>query len=56
MAENENLKANPNYVIEELIASNAALSRENAIYKAIIREQSENKNSTSSKEQSENKK
>lgn len=47
MAENENLKANPNYVIEELTATNAALSRENAIYKAIIREQSENKNSAS---------
>ncbi|MCT1482242.1 hypothetical protein M3C31_00070 [Staphylococcus hominis] len=47
MAENENLKANPNYVIEELTANNAALNREIAIYKAIIREQSENKNSAS---------
>lgn len=56
MAENENLKANPNYVIDELTATNAALNREIAIYKAIIREQSENKNSASSKKQSENKK
>lgn len=47
MAENKNLEANPNYVIEELIASNAALNREVAIYKAIIRELTENKNSAS---------
>lgn len=38
------LQANPNYVIEELSAQNARLNQELAMYKAIIREQAEKLN------------
>lgn len=38
------LQANPNYVIEELTTQNAKLSQENAMLRAIIREQSEKEN------------
>lgn len=48
MAENKEIKANSNYVIEELLADNAKLNHELAIYKAIIREQNEKYNSNAS--------
>ena len=42
---NENqLQANPNYVIEELVTQNAKLSQENAMLRAVIREQEEQQN------------
>ncbi|MDO0995377.1 hypothetical protein [Staphylococcus borealis] len=36
---NNQLQANPNYVIEELVTQNAKLSQENAMLRAVIREQ-----------------
>lgn len=41
---NNQLQANPSYVIEELTTQNAKLSQENAMLRAIIREQSEQQN------------
>lgn len=41
---NNQLQANPNYVIEELSSQNAQLTQENAMLRAIIREQSEQEN------------
>lgn len=41
---NNQLQANPNYVIEELTAQNAQLSQENAMLRALIREQEEQQN------------
>ena len=41
---NNQLQANPNYVIEELTTQNAKLSQENAMLRAVIREQSEQEN------------
>ncbi|MHB7917869.1 hypothetical protein ACYCJX_09910 [Staphylococcus borealis] len=41
---NNQLQANPNYVIEELVTQNARLSQENAMLRAVIREQEEQQN------------
>ncbi len=41
---NNQLQANSSYVIEELVTQNANLSQENAMLRAIIREQSEQQN------------
>lgn len=41
---NNQLQANPNYVIEELSSQNAQLTQENAMLRAVIREQSEQEN------------
>ncbi|MDQ8624253.1 hypothetical protein RG670_12400 [Staphylococcus sp. FR124] len=41
---NNQLQANPSYVIEELVTQNAKLSQENAILRAIIREYQEQQN------------
>ena len=41
---NNQLQANPSYVIEELVTQNAKLSQENAMLRAVIREQSEQQN------------
>ena len=41
---NNQLQANPNYIIEELTTQNAKLSQENAMLRAVIREQSEQEN------------
>ena len=38
---NNQLQANPSYVIEELVTQNAKLSQENAMLRAVIREQEE---------------
>lgn len=38
------LQANPNYVIEELVTQNTKLSQENAMLRAVIREQEEQQN------------
>ncbi len=38
---NNQLQANPNYVIEELSSQNAQLVKENAMLRAIIREYQE---------------
>lgn len=47
---NNQLQANPSYVIEELVTQNAKLSQENAMLRAIIREQSEQNKDTVSAE------
>ena len=44
------LQANPSYVIEELITQNAKLSQENAMLRAVIREQEEQNNEQTSAE------
>ncbi|MDM7881622.1 hypothetical protein QTP94_02485 [Staphylococcus borealis] len=41
---NNQLQANPNYVIEELVTQNAQLTQENAMLRAVIREQEEQQN------------
>lgn len=41
---NNQMQVNPNYVIEELVTQNAKLSQENAMLRAVIREQSEQEN------------
>lgn len=41
---NNQLQANPNYVIEELSSQNAQLTQENAMLRAIIREYQEQQN------------
>lgn len=41
---NNQLQANPSYVIEELVTQNAKLSQENAMLRAVIREQEEQQN------------
>lgn len=41
---NNQLQANPSYVIEELVTQNAKLSQENAMLRAIIREYQEQQN------------
>ena len=41
---NNQLQANPSYVIEELVTQNAQLSQENAMLRAVIREQEEEQN------------
>lgn len=41
---NNQLQANSNYVIEELSSQNAKLSQENAMLRAVIREQEEQQN------------
>lgn len=41
---NNQLQANPNYVIEELSSQNAQLTQENAMLRAIIREYQEQEN------------
>lgn len=41
---NNQLQANPSYVIEELVTQNAQLSQENAMLRALIREQEEQQN------------
>ncbi|HBO2456773.1 TPA: hypothetical protein L4H46_006009 [Pseudomonas aeruginosa] len=38
------LQANPSYVIEELVTQNTKLSQENAMLRAVIREQEEQQN------------
>ncbi|MEJ7530203.1 hypothetical protein WL526_09755 [Staphylococcus hominis] len=47
---NNQLQANPNYVIEELVTQNAKLSQENAMLRAVIREQEEQNNEQTSAE------
>lgn len=44
MEQNNQLQANPSYVIEELVTQNAKLSQENAMLRAIIREYQEEQN------------
>ena len=41
---NNQLQANPSYVIEELVTQNAKLSQENAMLRAVIIEQEEQQN------------
>ena len=41
---NNQLQANPSYVIEELVTQNAKLSQENAMLRAVIRKQEEQQN------------
>ena len=41
---NNQTQVNPNYVIEELVTQNAKLSQENAMLRAVIREQEEQQN------------
>ncbi|WP_188294660.1 MULTISPECIES: hypothetical protein [unclassified Staphylococcus] len=41
MEQNNQLQANPSYVIEGLVTQNAQLSQENAMLRAIIREYQE---------------
>ncbi|MEN2004449.1 hypothetical protein AAJN09_07680 [Staphylococcus hominis] len=41
---NNQLQANPSYVIEELVTQNAKLSQKNAMLRAVIREQEEQEN------------
>ncbi|MCH4424429.1 hypothetical protein WL474_05025 [Staphylococcus haemolyticus] len=41
---NNQLQANPNYVIEELSSQNAQLVQENAMLRAIVREYQEQQN------------
>lgn len=45
---NQGLQANPEYVINNLVHENATLTRENAMLKAIIQEQSEKQNDSNS--------
>ena len=47
---NNQLQANPNYVIEELVTQNAKLSQENAMLRAVIREQEQQNNEQTSAE------
>lgn len=47
---NNQLQANPSYVIEELVTRNAKLSQENAMLRAVIREQEEQNNEQTSAE------
>ncbi|SUM72717.1 hypothetical protein [Staphylococcus hominis] len=47
---NNQLQANPSYVIEELVTQNAQLSQENAMLRAVIREQEEQNNEQTSAE------
>ncbi|WP_196765189.1 hypothetical protein [Staphylococcus hominis] len=44
------LQANPSYVIEELVTQNAKLSQENAMLRAVIREQEQQNNEQTSAE------
>ena len=47
---NNQTQVNPNYVIEELVTQNAKLSQENAMLRAVIREQEEQNNEQTSAE------
>lgn len=47
---NNQLQANPSYVIEELVTQNAKLSQENAMLRAVIREQEQQNNEETSAE------
>ncbi|WP_176745772.1 hypothetical protein [Staphylococcus sp. HMSC068C09] len=47
---NNQLQANPSYVIEELVTQNAKLSQENAMLRAVIREQEQQNNEQTSAE------